>query len=177
MNFALIGFMGSGKTTTCLELYKILQGYNLFCIDKEIEKEQNSTISDIFKKYGEKYFRELEHKKIKDIISNNKNKNLILDLGGGAFIQENNRLILKENNIKTIFLDLQFEYICERLKNQRETRPLLKEKNWKENAKNLFEYRYNFYKKSDIVLEIKNNYTPKIVSKLILEILEKNIER
>ena len=170
MSLALVGFMGSGKTTTANQLKNYYKTHKIFSIDEEIEKNNNKSIKDIFKIHGENYFRTLENKTIESIIINN--KNCILDLGGGAFIQECNRLLLKEKNIKTIFLDVPFEEICRRLENQHHIRPMLGEKNWKENAKNLFEYRYNFYKQADLIIKINENCDSKIITKEIMELIE-----
>ncbi len=170
MSLALVGFMGSGKTTTANQLKNYYKNYTFFSIDKEIEKNSNQSIKNIFKIHGENYFRDLENKTIANIISNN--KNCILDLGGGAFIQERNRMLLKEKNIKTIFLDVPFEEICRRLENQHQIRPMLGENNWKENAKNLFKYRYEFYKQADVIIKIEENHTSESVTKLVMEAIK-----
>ena len=69
-NITLIGMMGSGKTTTAKELSKILPEFKLVDIDDEIEKSSGKKISEIFLKYGEAHFRELETNKIKQFIQN-----------------------------------------------------------------------------------------------------------
>lgn len=170
MSLALVGFMGSGKTTTANQLKSYYKKHHFFSIDEEIEKNTNSTITDIFKIHGENYFRQLENKTIENIILNN--KSCILDLGGGAFIQEDNRKLLKENNIKTIFLDVSFEEICKRLESQHEIRPMLGKTNWKENAKNIFDYRYKFYREADLIIKIEKNETPENVAQIVIEAIK-----
>ena len=64
-NIALIGMMGSGKTTAAEELHRVLTDYSLVDIDSEIEKGSGRKISEIFLKFGEARFRELEREKIK----------------------------------------------------------------------------------------------------------------
>lgn len=173
MLLALVGFMGSGKTTTAQQLKGYYKDYNVFSIDDEIEKNSKQKIRDIFKTYGESYFRELENKTIKNITNNN--ENCILDLGGGAFIQENNRLLFKEKNVKTIFLNVEFDEICRRLENEYEARPMLGDKNWKENARNLFNYRYDIYKQADIGIKIKEGDTPMLVCEMVIDAINKKI--
>jgi len=60
-NFILSGFMGSGKTTIAKMVSSKL-GCNYLDIDECIEEMSNLNINDIFKDYGEKYFRSLPTK-------------------------------------------------------------------------------------------------------------------
>ena len=59
----LVGMMGSGKTSCGNELAKKL-GISFVDIDSIIELEENLKITEIFKKFGEKYFRSIEEKVI-----------------------------------------------------------------------------------------------------------------
>ena len=79
-NIVLIGMMGSGKSSIGKILSKKLN-LNFIDIDKKIEESENNTISDIFEKRGESYFR-----KIEENISINylKLENKIISLGGGG---------------------------------------------------------------------------------------------
>jgi len=60
-NLVLLGMMGSGKSTIGFLLSKKLNK-KFVDIDNLIEKETNMKISDIFKKKGEVFFRNLEEK-------------------------------------------------------------------------------------------------------------------
>ena len=55
----LVGPMGSGKSTMGRLLAKKL-GLPYFDLDKLIEDQEKMSISDIFQKHNEKYFRDLE---------------------------------------------------------------------------------------------------------------------
>ena len=55
----LVGMMGVGKTSAGLVLSKVLK-YKFVDVDKEIEKQQNKSVSAIFNEFGESYFRNLE---------------------------------------------------------------------------------------------------------------------
>ena len=61
-NICLIGLMGSGKSVIGKELSKI-SSMNYFDSDFEIEKESRQSVSQIFNKKGESFFRILEEKK------------------------------------------------------------------------------------------------------------------
>jgi shikimate kinase len=60
MNIYLIGLPASGKSTCGKELAKTLN-YTFVDLDKKIERDNNTTIPDIFKE-GEEAFRTLETK-------------------------------------------------------------------------------------------------------------------
>jgi len=127
----LIGYMGCGKTTVGKELSD-LTGFYLVDMDKEIEKAEQSSIRNIFIKYGEHEFRNKEAElldklcnvsSIADIIvseenintkvlikeskyqrfANIKDNGLIVSCGGGIILDDINRMILKKQC--TIFLE------------------------------------------------------------------------
>lgn len=120
-SIVFIGFMGVGKTTIGELVAKKL--YRTFIdIDKEIEKEYNMPTSDIFKKIGEKAFREKE----KSLISHYCQQKLkIISVGGGAFLQEDIKKICLANCI-VFYLDISFESWKERLNIIIDSRPVLK---------------------------------------------------
>ena len=66
MNIAVYGFMGVGKTTIGRLLAKRLN-YDFIDMDTEIEKREETTISEIFRVQGEPIFRQLESNLIKEI--------------------------------------------------------------------------------------------------------------
>ena len=63
-NIALIGFMGSGKTTVGKALAKLMD-MKFVDIDKVIEAHEKKSIADIFKEKGQNYFRDFACKKLK----------------------------------------------------------------------------------------------------------------
>lgn len=92
-NIVLIGLPMSGKSTIGKELAKKLNK-QFIDIDEEIEKEEKSSISTIFNKFGEDYFRKLESKLI---VKYSKEKNLIIACGGGVIKNHSNMINLKLN--------------------------------------------------------------------------------
>jgi len=116
----LIGFMASGKTTIGKNLAEILNR-NFIDTDELIEEREKLSISEIFEKYGESYFRDVEEKVISEVISQN---NTVIATGGGCITRENTRKLLRRKGI-VFWLKIDTETILERTKND-DTRPLLK---------------------------------------------------
>ena len=119
-NIVLIGMMGCGKTTVARELSRLMPEYSLVDIDDEIEKSTGKKISEIFLKYGEAHFRNLEKDKIEKFCQK---ENQIISLGGGAFESDINRNILSDVST-VIYLKTSPEEIYSRIKNEFH-RPLL----------------------------------------------------
>lgn len=146
MNIILCGFMGSGKTVVGSELAKIM-GRKFVDTDELIEEEQGVAIKAIFATHGEDYFRELEFEMCKKIGA--ECKNCIVSTGGGAMTFERNVEAIK-NGGKIVFLDADFDTICERIGNSN-NRPLFQDR---EKAKALYDERKSKYlKASDYVID------------------------
>ena len=117
-NLVLVGMMGSGKSLIGKLLSKKLS-FEFIDIDNQIEKFENKTISEIFKKKGEKYFRNVEEViSLKFLKLNNK----VIALGGGGYINPNIRKFTLKNCI-SIWLDWKHETIINRIKSSKK-RPL-----------------------------------------------------
>lgn len=65
-NIFLIGFMGAGKSTIARSLVQKLN-FPLIEMDERIVKEQGMPISEIFDRYGEEHFRDIESELVKTI--------------------------------------------------------------------------------------------------------------
>lgn len=119
-NVILIGFMGCGKTTVGIKLsYRLRR--TVIDTDKEIEREEQRTISDIFATEGEAYFRDRETDCLRKLINSTDNR--IISVGGGLPLREENRRLLHELG-QVFYLKAEGETIYERVKNDT-TRPLL----------------------------------------------------
>ena len=100
-NLVLTGMMGVGKSTIGKKLAKKLK-YKFSDIDKIIEIKEKSTIKLIFENKGENYFRQVE-KKI--TLEELKKDNLVIALGGGAFLDTSIRKEIKNSSV-SFWLDL-----------------------------------------------------------------------
>ena len=112
--------MGSGKTTVGKKLANKLN-YNFIDLDAEIEKQELSSIHQIFSKKGEENFRALEHQKLLDLLAN---KKVVVSCGGGTPCFNNNMEFMTKNGI-TIYIKLSVEALHSRLKSNKENRPLI----------------------------------------------------
>ena len=90
-NLVLTGMMGVGKSTVGKSLADKLS-FKFKDIDKIIEIKEGCTIDIIFKNKGENYFRSLE-KKI--TLNELKKENMVISLGGGAFLNNSIRRAVK----------------------------------------------------------------------------------
>ncbi|SVB16795.1 uncharacterized protein METZ01_LOCUS169649, partial [marine metagenome] len=71
-NLVLVGMMGSGKSSIGKILSKKLE-FEFIDTDNKIEEIEKKTISEIFNKNGEKYFRNIEEViSLKSLKLNNK---------------------------------------------------------------------------------------------------------
>lgn len=138
-SIVFIGFMGVGKTTIGQKVAKKLNR-DFIDIDQEIEKEFNMPTTEIFKKFGEKTFREKE----KEVINRFSQQKLkILSLGGGAFLQEEIRTTCLSNCI-VFYLDLSWDHWKERIGLLIDSRPVLQSKSLEE-IEELFKTRQEVY--------------------------------
>ncbi len=160
-SIALIGLMGSGKTTVGMRLARRL-GVDFVDSDAEIEIAANHTVSEIFEKFGEKDFRNGERKVIRRLISDKPN---VLGTGGGAFMNKETRKYLKERTI-TIWLKADINHLVERT-GRRNTRPLLNQGNPEEILRKLAHDRYPIYGEAEITVKTGTDPHEKVVNDII----------
>jgi shikimate kinase len=106
---ALVGYMGSGKTSVGRILARSL-GWEFVDLDRSIEKEAGRTIPEIFSEFGEEHFRELEHRVLLDALDGTTER--VVACGGGVVARPENRERLEE--IPTVFLQENLEVLYER---------------------------------------------------------------
>ncbi len=143
-NIALIGFMGTGKTTIGRALANRL-GKTLVEMDILIEQRAGKSIADIFRDDGEIAFRQLEIDITKEIAQND---NQVIACGGGIVLNWINIDRLKQNTV-IILLTVSFDVIHKRVSASSGVRPLLVNKEDKAQAiKELMEFRQPFYERA-----------------------------
>jgi shikimate kinase len=116
----IIGFMGSGKTTAGKKLATAL-GWSFIDLDNKIEEETGKTIPEIFKEYGEEYFRDTETKVLRNLKCQ---KDTVISTGGGAPCHSGNMNFMIDTGL-TIYLKLTPGQLCSRLSDSDGARPLI----------------------------------------------------
>jgi len=160
-SIVLIGFMGVGKTTIGQAIAKKLN-WEFLDTDEEIEKIYAMPTSEIFKKFGEAEFREKEKEKIIQLCNQ---KQKIISVGGGAFLQE---AIQKEclSKCNVIHLDMSWEAWIDRINLIIDSRPVLQGKNIDE-IRELFTSRQPIYKHHHFKINT-DNLDPEQAADLII---------
>jgi len=115
----LVGFMGAGKTTVGKVLARRLD-YEFVDLDDVIEAQAGKSVRAIFSELGEPEFRRLEGEAI---LSCGAISGTVVALGGGAYLNESNRLAVREMGM-TFWLDCPLEVCMSRLGSD-PSRPLL----------------------------------------------------
>ena len=166
-NLTLTGMMGVGKTTVGKALSEHLS-MEFLDVDTIIEKKLNLTVQKIFEKNGEAFFREVEEEVTLQTL---KDKNKIISLGGGAFMNPKIRdcVIL---NTKSYWLYLDLDLLEKRLINSRK-RPLLINKNIRLDLEKIYNERKSTYSLANYKIDC-NNLSTDLITKKIITLYEDN---
>jgi len=153
--------MGVGKSTVGRKLAKKLK-LKFADIDQIIESKEKTTINAIFKNKGEDYFRKIETKVTLEEL---KKINLVIALGGGAFINKKIRQEVKDSSV-SFWLDASLKSLLPRLKNLKK-RPLLNKDNLEKKMNKIYSERKKIYDKSNFKIECDSMKIDEIVNKVI----------
>jgi len=140
----LVGLMGVGKSTVGRRLAARLH-LPFVDADTEIEEAAGMTVSEIFEKFGEAYFRDGERRVIARLVDG---KPKVIATGGGAFINDETRALILDQSI-AIWLDAPTRILAERV-GRRDTRPLLRNRNPREVLDELAAVRNPIYAQAPI---------------------------
>ena len=161
--------MGSGKTLVSKEL-STLNNFKIFDLDTEISKQNNRSITEIFKEKGEIFFRKTEKEVLEKILSTE--KNIILSLGGGTPCYYNNIDSINEKTI-SVFLKTNVKTLAQRLSSEKDKRPLIQNISNEDLpefiVKHLFE-RNPFYNQAKITINTDNLSAREIAEEILTQI-------
>lgn len=163
----LVGYMGVGKTIVGKELGK-KTNLDFLDLDELIEKKENMSINELFRSKGELYFRKLEHKLFEELM--NDTRSFVLSTGGGTPCYYDNYLFLERKDTKSVYLEASTDKIFERLTNEKQQRPIIKdfsEAELKEFiGKHLFERSY-YYQKAKYKIKVDDKTIDEICNEIM----------
>ena len=160
-NIALIGFMGTGKSS----VGQLVAGQLHFAFldtDHVIETRAGKPISDIFAQDGEPAFRELERTVVTELASR---KRTVIATGGGLPVNEANLASLRTHAL-LICLWASPEKIWERVRGQTH-RPLLNEADPLAKIRSLLAAREPFYRQADVLLNTEVRSVKEVAQQVI----------
>ena len=158
----LVGLMGCGKTSIGKRLAKKLE-LPFHDSDQAVEESAGCPLKDICDIYGEEAFRSGEQRVIARLLDQPTH---ILATGGGSFMNEPTRDVIKEKAI-SVWLNADFETLISRV-SRRNDRPLLDGPDQREVLEKLMHERYPIYAQADIHVPTMDEPTNCTVDRLIL---------
>jgi shikimate kinase len=106
----LVGFMGAGKTSVARALARRL-GWRYVDVDEMIERRERLTVSDVFAKRGEPYFRALERAVLLEQVPI---RHAVVATGGGTFADPENRAVINGDGV-SVWLDVPLDRLVARV--------------------------------------------------------------
>ncbi|WP_299526021.1 shikimate kinase [Winogradskyella sp.] len=173
MIVALMGYMGSGKSTIGKALARLLN-YKFLDLDSYISGKENATIPELFNKKGEIYFRKKETEYLNEVL--NTKDNIILALGGGTPCYGNNlNVLLDKDHVTLFYLKLSIPLLAERLFKEKVHRPLISHLQSQDEllefiGKHLFE-RTPFYNQAQHTITIDHKTQKDILEELLMALI------
>lgn len=144
---ALVGLMGVGKSSIGRRLGLAL-GLPFKDADTEVEAAAGRSIPEIFSAFGEPAFRDGERRVIARLLEGEPH---VLATGGGAFVNDETRALIKEKAI-SIWLKADLEVLAKRV-GRKDNRPLVRGRDPMAVLKEQAEVRYPCYAEADIAVQ------------------------
>jgi shikimate kinase len=145
-NLALIGFMGTGKSSVGRLVADMLR-FTFLDTDHVIEARAGKSIREIFEQNGEPAFRELERRVVEELT---RRKETVISTGGGLPANPANLASLKTHAL-VVCLWASPERIFERVRGQCH-RPLLNEADPLAKIRSLLDERAPCYRQADVLV-------------------------
>lgn len=161
---ALVGMMGSGKSAISSILAARI-GIEKYEADEIFEQQNSIKIKDFFKTFGEDEFRKKETQILKQILNYDE---FVLSCGGGVILKEENRELLFNTDVLTIYLKAKADTIYNRIKHDK-NRPLLLVENPKKEIEKILSLRESFYELAKITITTDDKNLNEIVEKILKE--------
>ncbi|MCX8073064.1 MAG: shikimate kinase [Candidatus Binatia bacterium] len=160
---ALTGFMATGKSTVGRILAERL-GKTFIDLDERIEQRMNMSVAEIFARYGERAFRQLEREELVTALA----EDAIVATGGGAIVDPENLARMRAAG-PVVCLTASVEAILSRTAADT-SRPLLQRADKREQIEALLAARAAAYAQADICIDTTSR-SPEEVAEAILAYL------
>jgi shikimate kinase len=156
-NIALIGFMGTGKSSVGRLVASQLH-FTFVDTDELIESRAGRSISEIFAEAGEPAFRQIERQVVEELARTHR---MVISSGGGLAAQPDNLASLKEHAL-IVCLWASPEVIWERVRHQSH-RPLLQDPDPMARIRALLAAREPFYRQADVLVNTEMRSVKEVV--------------
>ncbi len=163
-NLYLVGFMGAGKSSVGRALARRL-AWRFVDLDDRLEERFGMSIPEVFERLGEERFRAAEREALQWSTTL---AGAVIATGGGAFCSAANRAIIHGPGGRSVFLDLPWQAVLERLADDHGQRPKF---TGEEAARRLYEGRRPHYLKATWTVELDGSEGPEAAAELILGLL------
>jgi shikimate kinase len=158
----LVGFMGAGKSSVGAVVAERL-GHEFVDLDARIEQRVGATIPEIFSRRGEAAFRAAE---LEALVWSSRLDEVVVATGGGAFCSPEGRGIMHARGGRTVFIDLPWEAIVERIGSSFSDRPKFGSV---ERARKLFEERLPLYRRASLTVALDGSEPPDRAAEMVLQ--------
>ncbi len=160
----LVGFMGAGKSSIGAALADRLS-LGFIDLDEEISRRLDAPIPEIFTRFGEATFRTAEHEELARCAES---VDIVVATGGGAFCSDANRDVIHRSSGVSVFLDLPWAVLRQRLLRDHSDRPMY---NDTDQARLLFEERLPHYKRALVRVSLAGEEDPDEVAERVVATL------
>jgi shikimate kinase len=162
----LVGLMGAGKTSVGKRLAALLEA-PFADSDAEIEAAAHMTIPEIFARYGEAEFRELERRVLARLLGEAPR---VLATGGGAFVEPRTREAIAARGT-SVWLRADLDLLWDRVRD-RPGRPLLAAPDPRGVLAELHARRGPVYALADVAVDSRRGASHEAMARAILAAVE-----
>jgi XRE family aerobic/anaerobic benzoate catabolism transcriptional regulator len=159
---ALIGLRGAGKSTLGAKLAKAL-GVPFVELDREVEREAGTSLSEIFLLYGQSGYRRYERRSLERVLE--KNDRAVIATGG-SIVSEPGTYDLLLSSCYTVWLKAAPEEHMARVLAQGDTRPMAGNDQAMEDLRRILEGRAMLYRQADVVVDTAGKSVDKSLAEL-----------
>lgn len=167
-NIVLVGMMGAGKSAVGAELGR-RTGLPVYDSDHEIEAAAAMTISEIFARDGEAFFRDRETQVLARLLGQGP---AIVPTGGGAWMRPQNRALIAAGGV-SVWLDCPLNALWQRVR-QKPTRPLLQNPDPLGTLSRLLDERAPVYRLADVRIAVEPRDSVEATAGRLLERLRQD---